>query len=192
MNWGREAVAEYGLQDIGFDGYPFTWTNGRKGKINIQCRLDRGFANEAWISRLRPIKVTHLLHCGSYHAEIRIKLESFLSEEENKCNHIFKFEDIWARDDRCEGLVEQNWKGNDFTGYNKVMSVSRVVEEFKEYRCGNIQKDLIRIEEMLKEEANWDSSEDNIWNYKAIESQRQNLLKVEEIMWRKHSRALWL
>ncbi|CAI8583487.1 unnamed protein product [Vicia faba] len=161
MNWGRETMAECGLQDLGFDGYPFTWTNGRQGQNNIQCRLDRIFANEACVARFHPIKVTHLSCFGSDHATIRVVLEGELSEEENKNRYIFRFEDIWARDEICEGLMKQNWRGSGLTGYKK-------------------------------EDANWDNSEDNIRKYKALENQRQNLLKVEEIIWRQRNRALWL
>lgn len=37
----REAVDFCKFQDMGFEGYPFTWSNGREGDANIQLLLDR-------------------------------------------------------------------------------------------------------------------------------------------------------
>jgi hypothetical protein len=41
---GRRMVEACGLQDMGFDGYPYTWTTGRQESENIHCRLDRALA----------------------------------------------------------------------------------------------------------------------------------------------------
>lgn len=38
-------VDDFGLIDMGFTGHPYTWSKRRRGKANIQERLDRGFAN---------------------------------------------------------------------------------------------------------------------------------------------------
>lgn len=45
MEWGRRIVSSCGLVDLGYDGYPFTWTNGRQGSENTQCRLDKALAS---------------------------------------------------------------------------------------------------------------------------------------------------
>lgn len=33
-------ISDYGLVDLGFNGNPFTWNNGRQGAANIRKRLD--------------------------------------------------------------------------------------------------------------------------------------------------------
>lgn len=50
LSWSRQALELYGLADLGFEGYHFTWTNGRQEEANIQCRLDRGLAYASFIS----------------------------------------------------------------------------------------------------------------------------------------------
>lgn len=40
----HDAVNECFFQDMGFEGYPFTWSNGREGEANVQLRLDRAFS----------------------------------------------------------------------------------------------------------------------------------------------------
>lgn len=45
----RNAVEICGFQDPGFDGYSFTWSNGRFGDDNIQLRLDSAFATDGFL-----------------------------------------------------------------------------------------------------------------------------------------------
>ena len=44
----REALDSCQLQDLGYRGYAFTWSNKRPGDANTKIRLDRGVANEEW------------------------------------------------------------------------------------------------------------------------------------------------
>lgn len=60
LGWSRQTLDNCGLVDLGFEGYPFTWSNGRKEENNIQCRLDRAFATSTFINRFSQIKALHL------------------------------------------------------------------------------------------------------------------------------------
>lgn len=108
LNLGRQVMAECGLQDIDFDAYPFTWTNGRQGQNNIQCRIDRAFATESCSSRFSPIKVSHLSRFGSDQVVVRVVLECQGHIEGNKRRHLFKFEEVWAREEMCECVLHKN------------------------------------------------------------------------------------
>lgn len=44
----RGLLDHFGLIDLGFTGKPFTWSNRRGGKDNVQERLDRGYTNDVW------------------------------------------------------------------------------------------------------------------------------------------------
>uniref|UniRef100_A0A803LDA8 CCHC-type domain-containing protein n=1 Tax=Chenopodium quinoa TaxID=63459 RepID=A0A803LDA8_CHEQI len=44
----RDAIQFCQLEDMGYMGHDFTWTNNRGGSENVQERLDRFFANQAW------------------------------------------------------------------------------------------------------------------------------------------------
>ncbi|XP_058750083.1 uncharacterized protein LOC131623075 [Vicia villosa] len=106
---GRNTMDMCGLSDLGFEGYPFTWTNGRKDMENIQIRLDRCLAKEEFVNRFSPIKVSHLGRFGSDHAAIRIQLEVDSSVATRKKCHMFRFEEVWSRDPACIGLVKKPW-----------------------------------------------------------------------------------
>ncbi|CAI8600152.1 unnamed protein product [Vicia faba] len=68
---------------------------------------------------------------------LKIELEKSNAKEKIRCQYIFRFEDVWSRDER------------------------------------------------------WVTDED-ITTFKALESQKYNLLKDEEVIWRQHSRVVWL
>ncbi|KAA3485636.1 reverse transcriptase [Gossypium australe] len=58
MELFRETLAGCKLSDIGFSGVSFTWERGNLPKTNIRERLDRGVANDEWIS-LFPLGRVH-------------------------------------------------------------------------------------------------------------------------------------
>ncbi|KAK9985944.1 hypothetical protein SO802_030895 [Lithocarpus litseifolius] len=47
----REALNFCHLQDLGYKGYPYTWSNKRPGEANTKILLDRGVANKEWTDR---------------------------------------------------------------------------------------------------------------------------------------------
>lgn len=170
----------------------FTWSKGRLEANNIQCLLDRCFASIGGIACFDPIKVTHLPRYDSDHAAIRIMWENHQREEKTLKQYIFKFEDLWARDSRCERMFKELWKSSNVGGYAKLKLMLNFSEEFKEYRSCNMKAELNRIEELLKDDKRWDPSEQEIHKYKALEAQRTNFLRTEEVIWRQCSRAIWL
>ncbi|CAI8619415.1 unnamed protein product [Vicia faba] len=109
-----------------------------------------------------------------------------------KRRRIFRFEDVWSRDDRCEELVRKNLEGPTDHGYNKVISICTLGDVFKEYMTGVVKAEIKRVEELLKGENIWSSRGENIKTYKGIECQRNNLLKHKDVIWREKSRKVLL
>lgn len=52
LDIGRQCVNSCGLTYFGYVGYPYTWTNGRRGDESLQCRLDRVYGIEEFYNRL--------------------------------------------------------------------------------------------------------------------------------------------
>ena len=48
INDFREVLRDCDLLDIGYKGYPFTWSNGRFGPAFVKERLDSFVCNSAW------------------------------------------------------------------------------------------------------------------------------------------------
>ena len=53
------------LNDLGYRGFQYTWTNGRGAENNVLERLDRFTANSPWIFMFSNYQVLHLLRQGS-------------------------------------------------------------------------------------------------------------------------------
>ncbi|XP_026392474.1 uncharacterized protein LOC113287838 isoform X2 [Papaver somniferum] len=45
-----------GLQDAGYEGAPFTWSNNRKGEVNICERIDRALTSFLWSQKFPDAK----------------------------------------------------------------------------------------------------------------------------------------
>ncbi|KAL2936222.1 Exodeoxyribonuclease III [Bienertia sinuspersici] len=63
-----------GMIDLGFQGNPFTWTNGREGAAVIRERLDRAITNTKWLEAFPKTKVMHLTRTYSDHCPILVNL----------------------------------------------------------------------------------------------------------------------
>ncbi|KAL8525122.1 hypothetical protein ACS0TY_014658 [Phlomoides rotata] len=67
-----ETSSTLGLQDLGFSGSNFTWSNGRTGDANILVRLDRALASAHWRSMFPGAGVIHLPRLNSDHSPILV------------------------------------------------------------------------------------------------------------------------
>lgn len=70
----RDCLLMCELEDLGFTGIPYTYNNGQEGDRNIQVRLDRACADEAWRDLFPATKVVHLASPYSDHSPILIQL----------------------------------------------------------------------------------------------------------------------
>lgn len=164
------------LSDLGFEGYKFTWSNGREDGENIQCGLDRAISNEDFINRFSPIKVCHLPRFGSDHAVILICLEH-IPRSDLQRKRIFRFEESWTKETKCEDLVRQNWGRCSFPCAQKLDSMKHLGFAFSEHNLGEMKKEISRIEERLKDQSLWSESVEDHMRYKGLEKEHGELLK---------------
>lgn len=192
LQLGRDVTGECGLQDLGFTGYPFTWSNGREGFDNIQCRLDRALATESFITAHSPIKVMHLPRFGSDHSAISITLEDVSAGKDRKKVHVFRFEESWYKENRCEQLVQSAWCRNRGNITSKLDSIKSLDNEFVDHKTTEVRKEIVRIEKMLQDGCLWSESTDDLRRYRELERNHAELLQKEETLWHQRSRATWL
>ncbi|XP_035546500.1 uncharacterized protein LOC118348588 [Juglans regia] len=104
----REAVCRCGLNDMGFNGGKFTWSNGRYGKAFTKERLDRAFCNNAWANLFVNSKVYTLPTLNSDHSPLWIVMDLMhpsLIRSQRPC----RFEAWWTLKASCFKAVEEAW-----------------------------------------------------------------------------------
>ena len=88
----REALEICQLEDLGYKGYPFTWTNKRPSDANTKLRLDRAVATKGWIDNFPVSNVVHLLPHALDHIPISIHVQKF-RKKNRRVDRGFKFEE---------------------------------------------------------------------------------------------------
>lgn len=88
--------------------------------------------------------------------------------------------------------MKELWCSQSGNGDAKIAWLKQMDDVFTNYRVSAVKQELKRIENLLSEDCNWDSSEEAIATHKALESQKHNLLQLDEIIWRQRSRVVWL
>ncbi|XP_071933864.1 uncharacterized protein [Coffea arabica] len=95
----NKAIFNCGLSDVGFDGSPFTWTNGEVWK-----RLDRALANETLTDLFEVTKVSQLLQGRFDHTPLLIKCGANRLRSSS-----FRFLNVWTKHSSFKKVVQEAW-----------------------------------------------------------------------------------
>lgn len=103
-----ETINYCGLRDLGFTDPKFTWIYQQADGMQIKERLDRAMATPEWMNIFPQAKLFHLTSSVSDHSPLA--LCTMQKPRKKKVRKIFRFESIWIRDQRCEGVVKKAWE----------------------------------------------------------------------------------
>uniref|UniRef100_A0A803M8Y9 Endonuclease/exonuclease/phosphatase domain-containing protein n=1 Tax=Chenopodium quinoa TaxID=63459 RepID=A0A803M8Y9_CHEQI len=188
----RGAVASCELEDLGFIGHPFTWTNNRGGDHNLQERLDRYLANKEW-RELFPVSfVSHLSKRKSDHLPILLCInEGVGKQKKKKKRKLYRFEEMWLRDETCGDIVANAWsRGGDIC--SKIAHTSLNLSAWSRNKFGDFVKELkecrARMESLMEE----NQTKSIIAQMRALDDRMDELESREELYWRPQSRQDWL
>jgi exonuclease III len=189
----RNTISLCDLQDLGYKGNTFTWTNRQQGDHLIEARLDRFLATTSWKTMFPNHNNSHLLRYQSDHCPILLEFSNLMP-----CRNISqqqfsrKFEQIWTTDKNHISIVQQAWKNKQGTINDKLQYTLNELHKWGENTFGIIPK---RIKETQLELARLQ----NLTNTPLLHQQMANkeklldeLLEKEEMWWSQRSRALWL
>ena len=111
MQMFREVLDECELMDLGFKGFPFTWSKHFRDGFSVWERLDRAVASHEWFIEFPGTRVTHINSTTSDHKLLWIDLA----------------EEVWLSDKGCGDTVESVWlatyEGNEDTRVIKKIEV---------------------------------------------------------------------
>uniref|UniRef100_A0A803LZT1 Endonuclease/exonuclease/phosphatase domain-containing protein n=1 Tax=Chenopodium quinoa TaxID=63459 RepID=A0A803LZT1_CHEQI len=138
----REAIDHCQLEDMGYIGHNFTWSNNRGGGENIQERLDRFLANCEWRERFPGSFVTHLTKRKSDHLPILLCVKEALNTpKKRKKKKLYRFEELWLRDENCSSIISEAWeRGGDLC--SKIAFTSSKLSSWSKEKFRDFMKEL--------------------------------------------------
>ncbi|KAL3644213.1 hypothetical protein CASFOL_012145 [Castilleja foliolosa] len=139
----------FGLIDLGYCGYTYTWDTKRTGSSNNQQRLDRGVGNADWLSLFPANIVTHIPAIASDHSPILLDTKPC-----PKLKYPFKFEYMWINDPSCHNTVKNSWNiklnsSPTFKLNSKINQVKRDLILWNREHFGNCHSKIIQIKEKI-------------------------------------------
>ncbi|KAM5582252.1 hypothetical protein ABKV19_002583, partial [Rosa sericea] len=186
-----------GKGDIVFHGSCFTW-RGKRGGEEIRIRLDRFLASRSWIDLFPVSRVVHQLPNKSDHLPIVLEARVCRPrKKQKKKKKLFRFEELWLRDEECSQMVELGWshdRGTDpFTIVcNKIKQTRLLLIEWSDTKFGALRRDIVDIREKLSlfYDSSLSSPPEEI--RVDLETKLNVLLKQEQDFWRQRSKVFWL
>lgn len=104
----QSALLCCGLVDLGFQGYKYTWRNGKYGDAFIEQRLDRACASLDWRELFLQAKVFHTSAFYSNHDLIVLDNEDTNTGQRHK-TRIHQFKEKWVAHPECEERIRSSW-----------------------------------------------------------------------------------
>ena len=103
-----QTLLHCGLVDLGFNGYRFTWRNGRVGLAFVEERLDKVVATSEWREMFPRTKVRHIPVSYSDHYAILMDMDPPTQPKQRR--HKFQqFEEKWVTYTDCETIIRDSW-----------------------------------------------------------------------------------
>ncbi|KAH9801140.1 hypothetical protein KPL71_000911 [Citrus sinensis] len=202
INSFRQALRDCELADVGYKGYPFTWSNGRFGQRFIEERLDRFVCNRAWSDNFVNDAAINLNTWTSDHCPVLMVVQEKGEEmaASRRQSSRIHYEDMWSPYEACKEIVSEEWSlngnwqsGNSVYSFRKIAkeSMARLLNWSKREFRGR-EKQLEELQKQLQEWKQRGVQYESGEEIKIVENQIQNIIIDEEIYWKQRSRADWL
>ncbi|XP_026455509.1 uncharacterized protein LOC113356558 [Papaver somniferum] len=154
--WVNSIVSSSGLEDIGFIGKGYTWSNNNMGTGSVKSRIDMALVNGSWNLNFPDTRLLHLTQLGSDHSPIMLDTDITVPN----CWKPFKFFLTWLNDESCSVVITNDWKSSvtGSPGYQLVTTLSTTrrdlslwnIEHFGNinHKVDNIQSKLNQLQEL--------------------------------------------
>lgn len=149
------------MVDLGFCGFPFTWSN-HQGNNLIEERLNHGLDNASWSDLFPSAYIKHLILVGSDHSSIILYTDNFSPN----ISKPFKFFCVYLKQQGCKEVIVNTWKvecrgSHVFQLVNKLANVRFFVQLWNMNHFGNIQNNIKTLQTSISEILTNDSFRSN-------------------------------
>ncbi|XP_038698501.1 uncharacterized protein LOC119996067 [Tripterygium wilfordii] len=154
------------LQDLGYKGNMFTWSNRRRDPNSfIKERLDRAVANHEWLQRWEHYLVHHVKMSSSDHSCIYVFWDPSQIPRRRRTTK-FKYDPGWGCTETCKELVRQHWvvKPMRSNGHNALSHLKHNLG-----RCGPMIQQWV-VKDKQKQQSTLKKLNENLENLIAEES----------------------
>ena len=103
-----EVINSSCLCDLGYTGQDYTWSRRLGNRGWVRERLDRALVSTNWAARFPKLNLFHKPNSTSDHCVLILK------DVQNSCKKwrwkkLFRFEEMWLKEEACVGVVEDAW-----------------------------------------------------------------------------------
>ncbi|KAF9596540.1 hypothetical protein IFM89_012271 [Coptis chinensis] len=100
-----DIINTQGFIDLGYKGYPYTWSNKKSASDNIQKRVDITQVNSEWLLLFPEVVLSHKIAIGSGHCPLL-----FNSQPPPHSSPVpFKFQSMWINHQDYKSVVNNSW-----------------------------------------------------------------------------------
>lgn len=189
----RDCLDFCGLKDLGYSSLPFTWCNRRYNQGLGWVRLDRAVATTEWILKFPNAHLYHLPGSSSDHKPLW-PVSDDLNTRFYQAQKPFRFEAMWLKDERCEGVVHLTWdisSGGDpvCKVIRKVIDCQTQLKLWDKKKFGNVRMALARKKKQLVQAEGESMSGRSHAHVKLLTKEISKLIEMEERMWNQRSKT---
>ncbi|EPS60814.1 hypothetical protein M569_13987, partial [Genlisea aurea] len=193
MTLFRSALADCGLLDINFEGFPYTWSNNRKYPDTVRARLDRAVSSYSWWQLFPNAIIKHLPFGGSDHAPILILCKQHNTTRIRKKRH-FKFEARWIELPDCEDTIRNGWQRlsrNNVPLSWRLSATRASLITWNRQGIHHLKTSIQKIEAELEALTTGTITHDSRERERELRQTLFSLLAQEETYWKQRSKKHW-
>jgi exonuclease III len=188
----RNILSICDLQDLGYTGNKYTWTNKHQGDSLIFARLDRFIATTEWKNRF-PYHINHhLLRYKSDHNPIMLDFSSNVQNKVDSRPRLKRFEQVWTREENHMHKVKAAWDTSHGNIADRLHTTLETLHNWGHQIFGTLPKKIKQVQDELMYLNQTQGNPNSAQAIKDKESELDKLLDGEEMWWKQRSRADWL